>query len=111
LQAVSAITTKNSAVGNIIQYSNHEYWNKHIYCTQKWFEECVRAGTAHLETLNKKYIIDSLPKETAEIETGMAEKFSPGTKQTVGKNLVWFGEIERKLAKLSMPTFIYRSSS
>jgi hypothetical protein len=25
------------------------------------------------------YIIDSLPKETAEIETGMAEKFSPGT--------------------------------
>jgi hypothetical protein len=23
----------------------------------------------------------------------------------------WFGEIERKLAKLSMPTFTYRSSS
>jgi hypothetical protein len=30
---------------------------------------------------------------------------------TVGKNLVWFGEIERKLAKLSMTTFAYRSSS
>jgi hypothetical protein len=29
----------------------------------------------------------------------------------VKKNLVWFGEIERKLAKLSMPTFTYRSSS
>jgi hypothetical protein len=28
-----------------------------------------------------------------------AEKYSPGTRQTVGKNLVWFGEIERKLAK------------
>ncbi len=27
------------------------------------------------------------------------------------KNLVWFGEIERKLAKLSMTTFTYRSSS
>ncbi len=27
------------------------------------------------------------------------------------KNLVWFGEIERKLAKLSMNTFTYRSSS
>ncbi len=27
------------------------------------------------------------------------------------KNLVWCGEIERKLAKLSMTTFIYRSSS
>jgi hypothetical protein len=47
----------------------------------------------------------------AEIETGMAEKSSPGTRQADGKNLVWFGEIERKLAKLSMPTFTYRSSS
>jgi hypothetical protein len=31
--------------------------------------------------------------------------------QTDGINLVWFGEIERKLAKLSMTTFAYRSSS
>jgi hypothetical protein len=29
----------------------------------------------------------------------MAEKTSPATRQTEGKNLVWFGEIERKLAK------------
>ncbi len=50
-------------------------------------------------------------KDTAGIETRMAEKSSPGTRQTVGKNLVWFGEIERKLAKLSMPTFAYHSSS
>jgi hypothetical protein len=28
-----------------------------------------------------------------------------------GENLIWFGEIERKLAKLSMTTFTYRSSS
>jgi hypothetical protein len=41
----------------------------------------------------------------------MAEKPSPGIRQTDSKNLVWFGEIERKLAKLSMPTFTYRSSS
>jgi hypothetical protein len=33
---------------------------------------------------------------TAEIETGMAEKSSHGTRQTEGKNLVWLGEIERK---------------
>jgi hypothetical protein len=33
----------------------------------------------------------------------MAEKSSPGTRQTDGKNLVWFGEIERKLGKLSVP--------
>jgi hypothetical protein len=33
----------------------------------------------------------------------MAERSSPGTKQTDGKNWVWFGEMERKLAKLSMP--------
>ncbi len=41
----------------------------------------------------------------------MAEKCSPGTRQTDSKNLVWFGEIERKLAKLSMPTFTHPSSS
>jgi hypothetical protein len=29
----------------------------------------------------------------------------------MGKNLVWFGEIERKLAKLSKTTFTDRSSS
>ncbi len=55
--------------------------------------------------------VNSLPKDTAEIGTGMAEKFGPGTRQTDGKNWVLFGEIERKLAKLSMPTFTYRSSS
>ncbi len=55
--------------------------------------------------------MDSLPLDTVEIETRMAEKSSPGTKQTDGKNLVGFEEIERKLAKLSMLTFTYRSSS
>ncbi len=30
-----------------------------------------------------------------------------GTRQTDSKNLVWFGEIERKLAKLSKTTFTY----
>jgi hypothetical protein len=30
----------------------------------------------------------------------MAEKSSPGTRQTDGKNLVWFGEIERKFGYL-----------
>jgi hypothetical protein len=34
-----------------------------------------------------------------------------GTRQTDSKNLVWFGEIERKLAKLSKTTFTYHSSS
>jgi hypothetical protein len=47
----------------------------------------------------------------AEIETGMAEKSSLRTRQTDGKNLVWFGDKERKLANLSMPIFTYRSSS
>jgi hypothetical protein len=41
----------------------------------------------------------------------MAEKSSPETSQKDGKNLVLFGEIERKFAKLSMPTFTYCSSS
>jgi hypothetical protein len=29
------------------------------------------------------------------------QKWQAGTKETDGKNLVWFGDIERKLAKLS----------
>ncbi len=41
----------------------------------------------------------------------MAELSSLVTRQRYGENLVWFGEIERKLAKLSMPTLTYRSSS
>ncbi len=41
----------------------------------------------------------------------MAEKSSFGIRQTDGKNLVWFGEIERKLAKVSIPTVTYISSS
>jgi hypothetical protein len=49
-------------------------------------------------------------KETAKIETDMA-KSPTGTRQTYGKNKAWFGEIERKLAKLSKTTFTYRSSS
>jgi hypothetical protein len=41
----------------------------------------------------------------------MAEKSSPGTRQTDGKNLVWFGEIKRRLAKyinayLYLPFFL-----
>ncbi len=30
----------------------------------------------------------------------MAEKSGPGTRRTDGKNLVWFGEIERKLENM-----------
>jgi len=37
------------------------------------------------------------------------QKSPAGTRQTDSKNLVWFGEIERKLAKLSKTTFTYRS--
>jgi hypothetical protein len=39
------------------------------------------------------------------------QKSPAGTRQTYGKNLVWFEEIERKLAKLSKTTFTDRSSS
>jgi hypothetical protein len=39
------------------------------------------------------------------------QKRPAGTWQRDGKNLVWFGEIERKLIKLSKTTFTYRSSS
>ncbi len=40
-----------------------------------------------------------------------SRKFQLGPRQTDGKNLVWFGEIEGKLAKFLKTTFTYRSSS
>jgi hypothetical protein len=62
----------------LLQYLNHEYWNKHIRNTQKGFEECVREETALLETLNLKSIkVDSLPKDTADIEIGNGRKVQP----------------------------------
>ncbi len=39
------------------------------------------------------------------------QKSPAGTKQTDSQKIVWFGEIERKLAKLSKTTFTYRSYS
>jgi hypothetical protein len=42
-QAVSADITKNSSVGNNMQYLNHDYTH---YSTRKGFEECVREETA-----------------------------------------------------------------
>ncbi len=63
-----------------------------------------------LATLKSKSIkVDNLFKETADIEQGW-QKSRAGTRQTDGKKLVWFGELERKLAKLSKTTFTYRSS-
>jgi hypothetical protein len=61
-----------------------------------------------LITFLKKH--QKLKQETAESETGMAEK-SRWDRQTVDKSLVWFGEIERKLAKLPKTTFAHCSSS
>jgi hypothetical protein len=54
--------------------------------------------------------VDNLFKETAEIETRMAGK-SSWDEANRRQNLVWFGELERKLAKLSKTTFTYRSTS
>jgi hypothetical protein len=39
------------------------------------------------------------------------QKSPAGTRQIDGKNLVWFGEIEKKLAKLSKTAFTCRSPS
>jgi hypothetical protein len=54
-------------------------------------------------------LITFLKKETAEIETGMAGNSS--WDQADGKNLVWFGELERKFSQISKTTFTYCSSS
>jgi hypothetical protein len=38
------------------------------------------------------------------------QKSPDGSRKTYSKNYVWFGEIERKLAKLSKTTFTYPPS-
>jgi hypothetical protein len=45
------------------------------------------------------------------ITSYVAKKGQLGNRQTEGKNLVWFGKIERKSAKLTITTFTYCSSS
>jgi hypothetical protein len=58
------------------------------------------------------FIITHPPLPTPCVLTaGILAENSSRDRQTDGKGLVWFGEIERKLAKLSMTTFAYRSSS
>jgi hypothetical protein len=64
----------------------------------------------HLATLNLKvHKLISFLKMLKKLKQ-LWQKSPAGTRQTDGKNLVWFGEIERKLAKLSKTTFTYRSS-
>jgi hypothetical protein len=58
----------------------------------------------------KKYKLITFLKRLQGLKQG-GQKNPAGTRQTDGKNLVWFGEIEKKLAKLSKTTFAYRSSS
>jgi hypothetical protein len=79
-----------------------------IYSTRKRFKECVRRGNCPLSKLKicKEYKLIAF-LETLEQKWKISPTLGPG-KQT---DWVWFGEIERKLAKLSMPTFTFRSSS
>jgi hypothetical protein len=56
----------------------------------------------------KVYKLVAFKKTLQRFKQEWQKKSSFGTRQTDGKNLVWFGEIERKLAKLSIN---YRSSS
>ncbi len=54
------------------------------------------------------------PHTMSKYTSGLTPKWQKnpaGTRQTEGEDLVWFGEKVRKLAKLSMTTFTYRSSS
>ncbi len=78
----------------------------------KEFEQWVREQTAHLATLKSKSIYKVLTfLKRLQILKQEWQKSPAGTRQTDGKNMVWFEEIERKLAKLSKTTFSYRSSS
>jgi hypothetical protein len=57
-----------------------------IYSTRKGFKEYgIREETSPLETLEKFKSKEYISKYIAEIETGMAEKSSPGTRKTEGQ--------------------------
>ncbi len=86
--------------------------NSSQYLLEKDFEECVKEETAHLATLKSKsvYKLITFLKRLQRLKQEWHKRLA-GTRQTDGKNLVWFVEIERKLAKLLKTTFTYRSSS
>ncbi len=58
---------------------------------------CQRGNCSVYKLLN---FLKRLQKLTQEWQKSPA-----GTRKTDGKNMVWFGEIERKLANLSKTTF------
>jgi hypothetical protein len=83
-----------------------------LYINIKKIEECVREETAYLAPLKSKSIsVDNLLSKRLQRLKQEWQKSPAGTRQTDGKNLVWFGEIERILAKLSKTTFTYCSTS
>ncbi len=61
-----------------------------MYSTLKRFEECVREDTAHLATLKSKKTLQKLKQE-------WQKSVALGPGEQTAKNLVWFGETERKL--------------
>ncbi len=85
-----------------MQYLNHESWIKHIYLKRIW--TCVRGEIAQLAILKSKSIqVVILLKETAEIETGMAEKsgwFLSGSSCPARVSLASVADPESKLNKI-----------
>jgi hypothetical protein len=60
--------------------------------------------------MSNVFKVDNLLTNSAEIWIDVAEKAS-WTRQTEGKNLVCFGKIKRKSAKITMTAFTYCSPS
>jgi hypothetical protein len=75
--------------------------------TWKGFEQCVREETAYLATLKFKGIYSKLLTFLKRLQRlkQVWQESPTGIRQTDGKNMDWFGEIERKLAKLSKTNF------
>ncbi len=83
---------------------------KHVYITTVavYSKQLITYGACGCENM---YIVQYIWEGVQDEKKQEWQKSPVGTRQTAGKNLVWFGEIERKLAKLSKTTFTYRSSS
>ncbi len=74
---------------------------------------CQRENCPKLATLKSKSMYSKLLTFLKGLQRLKQEwqKSPAGIRQTDGRNMVWFGEIERKLAKLSKTSFTYRSYS
>ncbi len=99
--------------GRAASKSPHKKFGYFLSISQQEISANNRYHSVRLLVVSLVSIMTHPPRPTPRVYSlswyfGRKVQLVPANRQ---QNLVWFGEIERKLAKLSMTTFAYRSSS